>query len=599
MSKKRRKAEAVDGQSSNSDTATAVLEHATGRRKPTNDPAQDFTAEGMETPSRPEPGVSMHVLIEQLQPHPDNPRRVHDEKAIEHLAASIRSCGIIQPLVVRTFGDDPCCFQIVCGHRRWQAARLADLARVPCIVRSLTDEACLEVMIVENLEREDVHPLDEAAGIERLRAAGWDNAMIASKLGRSENWVAKRIGLLKLTSKWRDLILKGDKEMRVAEWPAVLLEEIARLSPAHQDGLLKDHWHLRGVPTLSELRHQISNDLGLLAHAKWDLDDATLVPKAGSCTDCTKRTGQDATLWEDFEDDGPKGGRRERCLDRACFDSKQAAFVELQIEQARVDGKALQLLMDEGTDYEYRKRLVDRGAVHIYSVQAAKKSEKGAKQALIVSGNRAGETMWVKPAIRSSGSGSGSGEKKPAKPAAEVRELRRRAWILKRMHELLIKPADEVVAHWMRTGVNRGKEIEALICIFGLHVRYDRFQDRTKWRKRFDAIVAEPIEDRIRRVLGLVLPNVADALRATDHAGVEALWPNAEPLAELCGIDLAELQAQALEEIPEPGRATLADDEEPAAKKKAGKRRPKPAAAKAPKPAKSKQAKRPRKGAKS
>ena len=134
--------------------------------------------------------------IESLVPNPQQPRRTFDDAALEELAASIRSSGILQPLVVRPRGAQ---YEILVGERRWRAAQRAGLPRVPAIVREATDAEALELALVENLLREDLNPLEAAQAYQRLLTEfGWTQEELARRLGKDRSSVANALRLLRL-----------------------------------------------------------------------------------------------------------------------------------------------------------------------------------------------------------------------------------------------------------------------------------------------------------------------------------------------------------------------------------------------------------------
>lgn len=141
-----------------------------------------------------EKGAQM-VTLDRLSPSPFQPRSRLDEAHVAELAASISEKGVLQPLLVRPSADG---FEIVAGERRYRAAKKAGLSSVPVVVRSFSDRETLEVAIVENLQREDLTPLEEARAFERLVQFGMDHAAVAQAVGKSRSAVANTLRLLKL-----------------------------------------------------------------------------------------------------------------------------------------------------------------------------------------------------------------------------------------------------------------------------------------------------------------------------------------------------------------------------------------------------------------
>jgi ParB/RepB/Spo0J family partition protein len=170
------------------------------------------------------------VALAALKESPLNPRKNYDPKKIEELAESIKSVGIIEPIVVRATdsqNDHLTAYEIIAGSRRGRAAKLAGLAEVPIIVRDLNDEKALEIMVIENNQREDVNALEEAEGYDRLLRRGYLLERLAEKIGRSIKYIYDRMKLLQLVPEAKRLLLDG----RMTAGHAILL---ARLKPKEQ-----------------------------------------------------------------------------------------------------------------------------------------------------------------------------------------------------------------------------------------------------------------------------------------------------------------------------------------------------------------------------
>ncbi|RDJ09807.1 ParB/RepB/Spo0J family partition protein [Rhizobium grahamii] len=156
------------------------------------------------------PGVSADrmVPIEFVSRNPRNPRRFFDDGELHELASSIRQHGIVQPVVVRTLASNQ--FEIIAGERRWRAAQLAGLVEIPVIVRDVDDKTALEIAIVENVQRSDLNPLEEALGYEQLMAEyGYTQNDLGEIIGKSRSHVANSLRLLKLPEPVRDLLAAG------------------------------------------------------------------------------------------------------------------------------------------------------------------------------------------------------------------------------------------------------------------------------------------------------------------------------------------------------------------------------------------------------
>lgn len=148
------------------------------------------------------------VPIEFVSRNPKNPRRYFDEAELQELAGSIRQHGIVQPVVVRTRERDR--FEIIAGERRWRAAQLAGLVEIPVIVRDVDDRTALELAIVENVQRSDLNPLEEALGYEQLIAEhGYTQNDLGEIIGKSRSHVANSLRLLKLPDQVRTMLADG------------------------------------------------------------------------------------------------------------------------------------------------------------------------------------------------------------------------------------------------------------------------------------------------------------------------------------------------------------------------------------------------------
>lgn len=165
-------------------------------------------------PSAPEPRAesatdssTREIAVERIAPSPFQPRRTFDEAKIDELAASIRIQGIIQPIVVRPHGDG---FELIAGERRWRAAMKAGLTRVPVVIRAASDHEALQLALVENLQREDLNPIEEAAGYRRLQEEfHWSQEEMAEKVGKSRPAVANSLRLLTLPSEVQQEVTAG------------------------------------------------------------------------------------------------------------------------------------------------------------------------------------------------------------------------------------------------------------------------------------------------------------------------------------------------------------------------------------------------------
>ena len=169
---------------------------------------------GRDEPSAPAPAPDRQseLKVEQLQSGKYQPRSFMDDTALNELASSIKAQGIMQPILVRPVPGGK--FEIIAGERRWRAAKLAGLASVPVLVREVADNAALAMALIENIQREDLNPLEQAVGIQRLVAEfGATHDQAADMVGRSRSAVTNLLRLLGLAVPVRDLMQQGKLDM--------------------------------------------------------------------------------------------------------------------------------------------------------------------------------------------------------------------------------------------------------------------------------------------------------------------------------------------------------------------------------------------------
>ena len=179
-----------------------------------------------------EKGELQTLPIERLQPGKYQPRTRMDPGSLDELADSIRAQGIMQPILVRPLADGR--YEIIAGERRWRASKLAELEHVPCLVREIPDEAALAMSLIENIQREDLNPLEEAAGILRLvEEFDMTHQQAAEAVGRSRSAASNLLRLLNLAGQVQELLMAGDIDMGHAR--AVLpLDPASQIQVANQ-----------------------------------------------------------------------------------------------------------------------------------------------------------------------------------------------------------------------------------------------------------------------------------------------------------------------------------------------------------------------------
>ena len=184
------------------------------------------------SPDQPRP--TQVLPVERIQPNPNQPRREFMPDALEQLAQSIRQKGIVQPLIVRAIGVEGQ-YEIVAGERRWRAAQIAGLHEVPIVVRDFDDVEVLEIAIIENIQREDLNPIEEAMAYRQLiEKFGHTQEKLAEALSRSRSHVTNLLRLLTLPDSVQDMLRRGDlstghaRALITAPNPAVLAAQVVR-----------------------------------------------------------------------------------------------------------------------------------------------------------------------------------------------------------------------------------------------------------------------------------------------------------------------------------------------------------------------------------
>jgi ParB family chromosome partitioning protein len=328
-------------------------------------------------------GTFEQVAIERLRESPTNPRKHFEPTALEELTRSIAAHGMLNPILTRPWpsGKDGA-LEVVCGARRLRAARAAKLKLVPVRIEPLGDDQVLETQVIENLQREDVHPLDEATGYRALLETGRYSASdIAQKVGKSEPYVYQR---LKLT----DLVENGQKAFWAEKLGLSQALLISRLEPGDQEAVLKDLKRRDYDWRAPELAGWIERSFLLkFKGAAFKAGDATLLPEAGACTTCPKRTGANTQLFPEV-----KGS--DRCTDPACYRAKLQAHIAGKQTEYQAKGEELLPLVRGYVPYGEKQ---PKGALdaHSYAIITKKTRCDHARSGIVVAGDDPGRVLEV------------------------------------------------------------------------------------------------------------------------------------------------------------------------------------------------------------
>ena len=276
-------------------------------------------------------------LLGDITPSPTNPRKHFNETELAELAASIKEHGIISPILVRTnpnHGPTEPYYELISGERRWRAAKLAGLTQIPADVRDdLSDAAIVEIQLIENLQRQDLHPLEEAEGYGRmLRQHGYTAETLAEKIGKSRSYIFGRLKLLDLDEDGRRLFYAGalnpSTALLVARIPSRKLQARAIEDLTRQD------YYGETLSVREAQRHIRSRYMLALDKAPFPTEDGELIATAGPCSACPKMTGNSPDLFDDIDSAFV-------CTDPDCHTAKKIAASERRAREAGPDVKVV------------------------------------------------------------------------------------------------------------------------------------------------------------------------------------------------------------------------------------------------------------------
>jgi ParB family chromosome partitioning protein len=357
------------------------------------------------TPAKAAAAPAGEIPLNQITPSRANPRgNVRDQSKFAELVASVRTTGVLSAILVRphpagTAKGEPPLYEIVFGEGRYLAAKAAGLATIPARVEDMDDKAALEAAIIENVIREDMHPLAEAEAFAGLITNhGHLPSHVAEKIGKSEKYVQRRLKLASLIPAAKEHFYAG----------RLTLEhylQLARVDAASQAKALPQAWRQDWKAKVSkdgerppdldepfsarEFTHIIKNEFFLsLKSVPWDKTDAALDKTAGACNVCPKRTGASALLFDDE-------GAEDNCLDHACFENKQKLHL-VRIEMAAK--KAGAPLVRVTTGYLSTSELKELNCLPSYNAyqKVSKNDTCGYTQrAVVVHGDNVGQQLDV------------------------------------------------------------------------------------------------------------------------------------------------------------------------------------------------------------
>jgi len=336
------------------------------------------------------------IPLENIRESNSNPRRVFDEAQLRELAANIQSHGVLQAILVRPQDGANGVYELVAGARRFRASKLAGKRTIPATVRNLTDAEAQEIRLIENLQRTNIHELDEGIGYRSLmdlRPDFYTVETISAQVAKSPSYVKGRISLTELIPTAQTAFYDG--KLSVAHGL-----EIARLQPRDQEkalmecfpghrstgSILKDR--KAEAVTVRQLRQWIEREIHLdLKNAPFDTEDANLLPAAGACSTCPKRTGNNPLLFPEIKN-------RSLCTDPACHHAKIQAFVQLRVAPLAKEGKQ-PVQISESPSWQ----VLSRAPNTLYEGQYRRAEREGecphTQVAVVVDGRKAGTVIHI------------------------------------------------------------------------------------------------------------------------------------------------------------------------------------------------------------
>ena len=248
-----------------------------------------------------------NLPLSNIKPDPEQPRKTFNKDALQQLSESIQEHDVLQPITVRQLNGH---YVIVMGERRYRASKLAGKKTIPCIVRNYENDNVLEVQIIENLQRQDVEPTEEAEAIAYL-SEKYAPAEIAKRLGRTDNFIRQRLKLAGLIEGFKHFV-------RIGEMTISLGVGVALFEPEEQQMMLET---MGEDFSAHQINRMIKDQTYDLEKASFDVADKKLVPKDGSCIECPFNAANQGNLF---------GDGKMVCTKSACYETKKSkSFLNL------------------------------------------------------------------------------------------------------------------------------------------------------------------------------------------------------------------------------------------------------------------------------
>ncbi len=468
----------------------------------------------------------LHVA--DIRPRKDNRDEINQkDPGFLELKASIEQDGLLQPILVSPMPDKGK-YEIVAGERRYQAVKALGHTHINAIVDAVDLATLGRRRLAENRLRENLTLWEEARQVEQIAKSLPKDVtleVLATKAGLTPQRVAQCRVIFKMEG-----ALRTEAEKRT--WPFSLVAEIVRLPATAQAEVLqriKANWQYRdseGPPHSKMVKEIIKDQLNALDAAPWKKDDATLVPAAGACLSCPKRSSQAAVLFPDIKE--TKNGGGDRCLDRKCYEGKRDAFVALNlkkiIDKAAEEKKPIVMIGSQYDDDAKKFKGVTGPLKSEWDFDKVKEGTKGAIQALQVTdthGRQAGTVFYVKPRASS----NGKKERDPTTGQLKPPTTKER---LKKLNDKRTSVAGEMWKEQLpKLPVPKLDVVVRLVAVFGTKEKHDLRYSGSDWTSH------AKLDDVAARLWKQLFP--VFVTRVTNHGTLDngpEVWAEAKKQAE-------------------------------------------------------------------
>jgi ParB/RepB/Spo0J family partition protein len=508
-----------------------------------------------------------------------NPRKAFAEEAMNDLGESVRREGILVPLVVRPDGG---IYEIIDGERRFKAAAIVGLKEVPCFILDVQDNDVRTKQIIFNLQRADLHPMEEAeAFLQLYTPVGNTTRSIAERIGKPESYVAERMQLLKLSSDAKKLY----KENILTLAHATLLCKMTNDDQAralrflvHEDveggKRFSDTVRVKTAVDVRLFRAWIDEEINLnLDHAIWGQTDDTLIPGVPACTACPKNSAFNTALF-------PEAAKNAVCYDRKCFKAKLEAHKVRMHKQSRKDEKRPFILIstERGLDMDDPMKIKDVKFRERFKVVKAGNECENTKKAQWIDGKDQGKFTLVcnysKCPKHWKGNGLQSTPRAGSFDSAKEKEKREKAQAeVERMRAVHLVQHEEIVKVLL-TKIPKKVTPEVLRTVmlsedYNQWVGQDGLPTKIMGLKGYvDKKIGSMSEaDLVKLAILQEIGEVLDPESTNEHDG-ERL----DEVATRFGVDVKSIRKATLKKLEEAAKASAKSDSKQPAKAKAGKK---------------------------